>query len=97
MPASPSPARAVARVSVVGRSSPSSPGSTSGGRAGMPRRYADYAPSDGFTWMNQVSTTGAMLLGSSMIHFLSIPRRRPCLCDRGHRAGLTHAHAPARI
>ncbi|WP_308492769.1 aa3-type cytochrome oxidase subunit I [Microbacterium terrisoli] len=37
---------------------------------GMPRRYADYAPSDGFTWMNQVSTIGAMLLGSSMIPFL---------------------------
>jgi cytochrome c oxidase subunit 1 len=34
---------------------------------GMPRRYADYMPEDGFTWMNQVSTVGAMLLGVSMI------------------------------
>jgi cytochrome c oxidase subunit 1 len=36
---------------------------------GMPRRYADYMPEDGFTWMNQVSTVGAMLLGVSMIPF----------------------------
>ena len=36
---------------------------------GMPRRYADYLPQDGFTWMNQVSTVGAMLLGLSMIPF----------------------------
>jgi cytochrome c oxidase subunit 1 len=34
---------------------------------GMPRRYADYLPEDGFTWMNQISTVGAMLLGVSMI------------------------------
>nr|WP_274635962.1 cytochrome c oxidase subunit I [Microbacterium bovistercoris] len=40
------------------------------GVAGMPRRYANYAPSDGFTWMNQVSSIGAMLLGASMIPFL---------------------------
>jgi cytochrome c oxidase subunit 1 len=33
----------------------------------MPRRYADYLPEDGFTWMNQVSTAGAFLLGASMI------------------------------
>ena len=26
------------------------------GVVGMPRRYADYLPEDGFTWMNQVST-----------------------------------------
>jgi cytochrome c oxidase subunit 1 len=36
---------------------------------GMPRRYADYMPEDGFTWMNQISTAGAMLLGLSMIPF----------------------------
>ncbi|HCG56215.1 MULTISPECIES: cytochrome c oxidase subunit I [Brevibacterium] len=36
---------------------------------GMPRRYADYLPQDGFTWMNQVSTVGAMLLGLSMVPF----------------------------
>ncbi|MDN5774192.1 cytochrome c oxidase subunit I [Brevibacterium sp. BDJS002] len=39
------------------------------GVAGMPRRYADYLPQDGFTWMNQVSTVGAMLLGLSMVPF----------------------------
>ncbi|WP_035928682.1 aa3-type cytochrome oxidase subunit I [Kocuria rosea] len=37
---------------------------------GMPRRYADYLPEDNFTWMNQISTAGAMLLGASMIPFL---------------------------
>ncbi|GAA1542882.1 aa3-type cytochrome oxidase subunit I [Brevibacterium picturae] len=36
---------------------------------GMPRRYADYLPQDGFTWMNQVSTVGAMILGLSMVPF----------------------------
>ncbi|WP_261163815.1 cytochrome c oxidase subunit I [Microbacterium sp. Marseille-Q6965] len=36
---------------------------------GMPRRYADYAEQDQFTWMNQLSTVGALLLGASMIPF----------------------------
>ena len=36
---------------------------------GMPRRYADYLPQDGFTWLNQVSTVGSMLLGLSMVPF----------------------------
>jgi len=40
------------------------------GVMGMPRRYATYQPSDGFTWMNQLSTIGAMILGISMIPFL---------------------------
>ena len=40
------------------------------GVVGMPRRYATYAPEDGFTWMNQVSTVGAMLLGASTLPFL---------------------------
>ncbi|WP_237189153.1 cytochrome c oxidase subunit I [Rothia nasimurium] len=34
---------------------------------GMPRRYADYMAEDGFTWMNQLSTFGSMLLAVSMI------------------------------
>ena len=34
---------------------------------GMPRRYADYLPEDGFTWMNQFSTVGSMILAVSMI------------------------------
>jgi len=40
------------------------------GVMGMPRRFATYQPEDGFTWMNQLSTIGAMLLGISMIPFL---------------------------
>ncbi|WP_213816366.1 cytochrome c oxidase subunit I [Glaciihabitans sp. dw_435] len=40
------------------------------GVAGMPRRYASYLPEDGVTWMNQLSTIGAMLLGVSMLPFL---------------------------
>jgi len=40
------------------------------GIRGMPRRYADYLPEDGFTWMNQVSSVGAFLLGASTIFFL---------------------------
>ncbi|WP_394768469.1 cytochrome c oxidase subunit I [Lacisediminihabitans sp.] len=40
------------------------------GVLGMPRRYATYQPEDGFTWMNQLSTIGAMILGVSMLPFL---------------------------
>ena len=40
------------------------------GVVGMPRRYADYLPEDGFTWMNQVSSAGALLLGLSTLPFL---------------------------
>jgi len=36
---------------------------------GMPRRYADYLPEDGFTWMNQFSTISSFVLGASMIPF----------------------------
>jgi cytochrome c oxidase subunit 1 len=39
------------------------------GIEGMPRRYADYLPSDGFTTLNQVSTIGAFILASSFIPF----------------------------
>ncbi|MFI2489211.1 cytochrome c oxidase subunit I [Promicromonospora kroppenstedtii] len=39
------------------------------GAAGMPRRYADYMPDEGFTWQNQVSTTGAFILAVSMLPF----------------------------
>ena len=39
------------------------------GVMGMPRRYADYLHSDGFTAMNQVSTVGSMILAISMIPF----------------------------
>jgi cytochrome c oxidase subunit 1 len=40
------------------------------GIAGMPRRFADYLPEDGFTFMNQVSSAGALLLGASTLPFL---------------------------
>jgi cytochrome c oxidase subunit 1 len=40
------------------------------GVVGMPRRYYTYATSDGFTWMNQLSTIGAMTIAVSMIPFL---------------------------
>ncbi|MBS43235.1 MAG: cytochrome c oxidase subunit I [Nocardioides sp.] len=39
------------------------------GVEGMPRRYADYLESDGWTTLNQVSTVGAFLLSASMIPF----------------------------
>ncbi len=39
------------------------------GVEGMPRRYADYLPGDGFTALNQVSTIGAFILASSMLPF----------------------------
>jgi cytochrome c oxidase subunit 1 len=40
------------------------------GDAGMPRRYADYLSTDGFTWMHTVSTVGAFLLGLSVLPFI---------------------------
>jgi cytochrome c oxidase subunit I len=40
------------------------------GVLGMPRRYAQYRPGDDFTWMNEVSTVGAMILGVSLLPFL---------------------------
>ena len=40
------------------------------GNEGMPRRYADYLPTDGFTTLNTVSTVGAFLLGVSTLPFL---------------------------
>jgi cytochrome c oxidase subunit 1 len=39
------------------------------GIKGMPRRVADYSPSDGFTTLNTVSTIGAFLLGASQLVF----------------------------
>jgi cytochrome c oxidase subunit 1 len=40
------------------------------GAEGMPRRYADYSPTDGFTTLNEVSSIGAFLLGASTLPFL---------------------------
>ncbi|WP_460866130.1 aa3-type cytochrome oxidase subunit I [Nocardioides pakistanensis] len=39
------------------------------GVEGMPRRYADYLPEDGFTLLNQISTVGSFLLALSMLPF----------------------------
>jgi len=40
------------------------------GVEGMPRRYADYLPEDGFTTYNRISTVGAFILGAAMIPFM---------------------------
>src|SRR5690554_3974944 len=40
------------------------------GVVGMPRRYPDYMPEDGFTWINQVSTVSSMILGLPTLPFL---------------------------
>ena len=40
------------------------------GVIGMPRRYADYGANNGFTFENQVSSAGALLLGISMLPFI---------------------------
>ncbi|CAB4337060.1 unannotated protein [freshwater metagenome] len=40
------------------------------GVEGMPRRYADYLASDGFTTLNMVSTVGSIVLGASTFVFL---------------------------
>jgi len=40
------------------------------GAEGMPRRYADYLASDGFTGLNTFSTIGSFILGLSTLPFL---------------------------
>jgi cytochrome c oxidase subunit I len=40
------------------------------GAEGMPRRYVDYLPTDGFTTLNVISSVGAFLLGMSTLPFL---------------------------
>ncbi|MEV6904999.1 cytochrome c oxidase subunit I [Amycolatopsis sp. NPDC051372] len=40
------------------------------GAEGMPRRYADYLASDGFTTLNTISTIGAYILGASTLPFI---------------------------
>jgi cytochrome c oxidase subunit 1 len=40
------------------------------GVEGMPRRYADYLASDGYTTFNTVSSIGAFILGASTLPFL---------------------------
>ena len=40
------------------------------GVQGMPRRYGDYLESDGFTFLNSVSTIGSFVVGASTLVFL---------------------------
>jgi cytochrome c oxidase subunit 1 len=40
------------------------------GAEGMPRRYVDYLPTDGFTTLNTISTIGSFVLGASLIPFV---------------------------
>ncbi|MEV0156488.1 cytochrome c oxidase subunit I [Micromonospora sp. NPDC050686] len=40
------------------------------GAEGMPRRYADYLPGDGFTGLNEISTIGSFILGVSTLFFM---------------------------
>jgi cytochrome c oxidase subunit I len=40
------------------------------GNEGMPRRYVDYLPTDGFTTLHAISSVGAFVLGLSTLPFL---------------------------
>ena len=40
------------------------------GVEGMPRRYADHLPEDGFTLYNQISSIGSLILGLSLVPFV---------------------------
>ncbi|RBY78646.1 cytochrome c oxidase subunit I [Blastococcus sp. TF02-09] len=40
------------------------------GNEGMPRRYADFQPGDGFTTLHTISTVGSFVLGAATIPFL---------------------------
>ncbi len=40
------------------------------GNMGMPRRYADYLPTDGFTVLNTISTVGSFILGAATLPFV---------------------------
>ncbi|MFR9805946.1 cytochrome c oxidase subunit I [Pseudonocardia sp. RS010] len=40
------------------------------GNEGMPRRYVDYLPTDGFTVLNMISSVGAFVLGFSVLPFV---------------------------
>jgi cytochrome c oxidase subunit 1 len=40
------------------------------GTKGMPRRYADYLPADGFAFLNTFSTIGSFILGLSTLPFI---------------------------
>ena len=59
------------------------------GAQGMPRRYADYLPQDGWTFLNQVSTVGSL-------HPRTVDD--PVLLERmGHRAEGTEGHGQRSV
>ncbi len=73
------------------------------GIEGMPRRYVDYLPSDGFTTLNVVSSVGALILGISTLPVplqrLEDPRARrawSASTTRGAGAGRWSGRPPAR-
>ena len=55
------------------------------GNEGMPRRYVDYLPTDGFTTLNAISSIGAFVLGASTLPFLWNVFQQLPLRPRGHR------------
>ena len=56
------------------------------GNEGMPRRYADYLASDGFTTLNTISTIGAYILGASTLPFIwNVFKTLPLRRDRHRR------------
>ena len=78
------------------------------GVQGMPRRYGDYLPVDGFTTLNIVSTVGAAILGISTLFFIwnvlttmkNAPRSPSTIRGDGELAGmgnkLSATAAPSR-
>ncbi len=78
------------------------------GGEGMPRRYADYLPGDGFTTLNTVSTIGSFILGAATLPFLYnvwhayragpiVDRERPVGLRQLARVGHVHAAAAAQL
>ena len=69
------------------------------GVEGMPRRYADYKPTDGFTTLNEISSIGAFVLGASTLPFLYNvwkSRRRRWSASTTRGAGAARSSGPRR-
>ncbi len=65
------------------------------GDEGMPRRYADYLPTDGFTTLNVISTIGAFILGISTIPF-TVERVQELALRRAGRSSTTRGATATR-